>query len=77
MIEYKEDKINYIILDTNGLFELLIRAEKENNNKGITITKRTIDEINDIVEKIKDYNYSKTIEYLTDHSIEYKELKFM
>ena len=77
MIEYKEEKINYIILDVNGEFELLVRAEKENNSKGISITKKTIDEINDIVENIKDWDYSKTVSYLKDNAIEYKELKFI
>lgn len=77
MIEYKEEKINYIILDVNGEFELLVRAEKENNSKGISITKKTIDEINDIVENIKDWDYSKTVSYLKDNSIKYKELKFI
>ena len=77
MIDYKEKRINYMILNFDDKFELLIRAEENKKEQGIIIVKDTIKEIKDIVEIIKDYIFSETIEYLDKFSINYKEVKYM
>lgn len=77
MIDYKEKRINYMILNFDDKFELLIRAEENKKEQGIIIVKDTIKEIKDIVEIIKDYTFSETIEYLDKFSINYKEVKYM
>ena len=77
MIDYKEKRINYMILNFDDKFELLIRAEENKKEQGIIIVKDTIKEIKDLVEIIKDYTFSETIEYLDKFSINYKEVKYM
>ncbi len=77
MVEYKEDKINYIILNMDEKFELLIRAEKNIKEKGLVIVKKSMDDINNIIKDIKDLNYFETIKYLKQYLIGYKEIRYM
>lgn len=59
------------------IFELIIRAEKENNEKGIIIKNIDENNINMIIDKISNYTFSKVIEFLDDNSISYQKIEFI
>lgn len=76
MLAAKKNKINYEILSFAGKVELIIRGEETINEKAIIIIGKSLEELEKIISKIEDFNYSEVISYLKENAIAYNEGKF-
>lgn len=77
MIESFETKVNYIIILDDEKYEIFIRGESNIKEKGIKICFEEIDNINDFLNKIKNFKLDEVIKYLKDNSIKYKLVRFV
>lgn len=77
MIESFETKVNYIIILDDEKYEIFIRGESNIKEKGIKICFEEIDNINDFLNKIKNFKLDEVIKYLKDNSIKYKQVRFV
>lgn len=77
MINSIENKINYQLLKTNEKYEIIIRAEKNNEKEGLSIANMDINVLNSIIDNVKDFTYSEVIKYLEDSNITYQKVEFV
>ena len=77
MIESFETKVNYIIILDDEKYEIFIRGESNIKEKGIKICFEEIDNINNFINKIKNFKLDEVIKYLKDNSIKYKLVRFV
>ena len=77
MIESFETKVNYIIILDDEKYEIFIRGESNIKEKGIKICFEEIDNINNFINKIKNFKLDEVIKYLKDNSIKYKQVRFV
>ena len=72
-----ENKINYQLLKTNEKYEIIIRAEKNNEKEGLSIANMDINVLNSIIDNVKDFTYLELIKYLENNKIPYNKVQFI
>lgn len=77
MINSIENKINYQLLKTNEKYEIIIRAEKNNEKEGLSIANMDINVLNSIIDNVKDFTYLEVIKYLENNKIPYNKVQFI
>ena len=84
MLNYNDNTINYEIINSNTknidgteVCELIIRGEKNRNTEGISIKNKKIDELNEIIDNIKELILEDVIKYLNNNKTRYQNIQFM